>query len=134
MTATVSILRPRPDDLVRTALALGPALRVWAEQADRECKIPDETVAEMHRAGLFRVLQPERHGGYEMDPAVFFDVQMALARNCMSTAWIYGVSGVGHPILTLITIIPANANGSIGKRARESGFGIRETCHNVKGE
>ena len=101
MTATLSVLRPKAEDLVRAALALGPALRERALQAEQDCKIPDETVAEMHRAGLFRVLQPERHGGYEMSPQVFFDVQMALARNCMSTAWIYGVIAVHNWQLAL---------------------------------
>jgi 3-hydroxy-9,10-secoandrosta-1,3,5(10)-triene-9,17-dione monooxygenase len=42
------------------------------------------------------VLQPKRWGGYEMDPQVFFEIQMALAEGCMSTAWVYGVVGV-HP-------------------------------------
>ena len=32
--------------------------------------------------------------GYEMDPRVFYSVQMALAEGCMATAWIYGVVGV----------------------------------------
>ena len=50
----------------------------------------------MQRAGLFRVLQPKRWGGYEMDLNTFYDVQLALAEGDMSTAWIYGVSGV-HP-------------------------------------
>lgn len=56
--------------------------------------VPRETVKEMAEAGLFRVLQPRRWGGYELDPRVFYKVQMALAKGCMSTAWIYGVIGV----------------------------------------
>jgi 3-hydroxy-9,10-secoandrosta-1,3,5(10)-triene-9,17-dione monooxygenase len=48
----------------------------------------------MAAAGLFKVLQPQRWGGYEMDPRVFYRVQMALAEGCMATAWIYGVIGV----------------------------------------
>jgi 3-hydroxy-9,10-secoandrosta-1,3,5(10)-triene-9,17-dione monooxygenase len=50
----------------------------------------------MQAAGFFRILQPKRWGGYEMDPQVFFDVQMALSEGCMSTGWVYGVVG-GHP-------------------------------------
>jgi 3-hydroxy-9,10-secoandrosta-1,3,5(10)-triene-9,17-dione monooxygenase len=56
--------------------------------------VPRETVAEMQAAGLFKVLQPKRWGGCEMDPRVFYSVQMALAESCMATAWIYGVIGV----------------------------------------
>jgi hypothetical protein len=50
----------------------------------------------MQAAGFFRVLQPRRWGGYEMDLHTFYEVQLALAEGDMSTAWIYGVSGV-HP-------------------------------------
>jgi len=56
--------------------------------------VPAESVRELAAAGLFRVLQPKRWGGYELDPRVFYRVQMALAEGCMSTAWIYGVIGV----------------------------------------
>jgi len=53
-------------------------------------------MADMQRAGFFRVLQPKRWGGYEMDLHTFYDVELALGEGDMSTAWIYGVSGV-HP-------------------------------------
>src|SRR5262249_21360168 len=46
--------------------------------------------------GLFRVLQPRRWAGYEMDLNTFYEVELALAEGDMSTGWIYGVSGV-HP-------------------------------------
>ncbi len=83
------------DELVERARAMLPALRSRAEQASVDCKIPDETVREFHKAGFFRVLQPKRYGGYEMDPEVFYAIQMTLAEGCMSTAWIYGVIA-GH--------------------------------------
>jgi 3-hydroxy-9,10-secoandrosta-1,3,5(10)-triene-9,17-dione monooxygenase len=62
----------------------------------RRRRISDETIADMQRAGFFRVLQPKRWGGYEMDLSIFYEVQLALAQGDMSTGWIYGVSGV-HP-------------------------------------
>ncbi|SDP24055.1 acyl-CoA dehydrogenase family protein [Pseudomonas jinjuensis] len=83
-------------ELIDRARQMIPALRERAAQADREMKIPDETVADMVEAGFFRVLQPKRFGGYELDPRAFFEIQMTLAEGCMSTAWIYGVMGV-HP-------------------------------------
>jgi len=83
-------------ELIARARRLVPALRERAEQADREGKVPDETVREMQEAGLFRALQPKKWGGYEVDPRTFFEIQMTLAEGCMSTAWIYGVMGV-HP-------------------------------------
>ncbi len=83
-------------ELIARARRLVPALRERAERADREGKVPDETVREMQEAGLFRALQPKQWDGYEVDPRTFFEIQMTLAEGCMSTAWIYGVMGV-HP-------------------------------------
>ncbi|TIC79799.1 acyl-CoA dehydrogenase family protein [Crenobacter intestini] len=84
------------EELIRRARALVPALKERAERAERELKIPAETIADMQEAGFFRILQPKRYGGYELPPAVFAEVQMTLAEGCMSTAWMYGVVGV-HP-------------------------------------
>jgi 3-hydroxy-9,10-secoandrosta-1,3,5(10)-triene-9,17-dione monooxygenase len=83
-------------ELVERARAMIPALKARSEAATAARAIPAATIKEMQDAGFFRVLQPKRYGGYEMDPGVFFDIQMALAEGCMSTAWVYGVVGV-HP-------------------------------------
>jgi len=80
--------------IVQRARDLVPMLSEMAQQTQQERKVPDAIVAKMHEAGFFRVLQPKRWGGYEMDPQVFFEVQMTLAEGCMSTAWIYGVIAV----------------------------------------
>ncbi len=83
-----------PEILVQRARDMVPVLAERASRAAQQRKVPDETVAEMKEAGFFRVLQPKRYGGYEMDPQVFYEICMTLAEGCMSTAWIYGVIGV----------------------------------------
>jgi 3-hydroxy-9,10-secoandrosta-1,3,5(10)-triene-9,17-dione monooxygenase len=80
--------------LIEAAEKLVPNLLARAHDTDSAGKVSDETVKEMIEAGLFRVLQPKRWGGYELDPRVFYIIQMTLAQGCMSTAWIYGVIGV----------------------------------------
>lgn len=87
-------LTPEAKALLARTEALVPRLAERALEAERKGMVPVETIKEMEEAGLFRVLQPKRWGGYEMDPRVFYSVQMILARGCMSTAWIYGVIGV----------------------------------------
>lgn len=87
-------LTPEAKAVLARAEALVPRLAERAFAAERNGMVPVETVQEMEEAGLFRVLQPKRWGGYEMDPRVFYSVQMILAKGCMSTAWIYGVIGV----------------------------------------
>ena len=55
-----------------------PALKARSDAATAARCIPAETIREMQDAGFFRVLQPARHGGYEMHPQVFYEIQMAL--------------------------------------------------------
>jgi 3-hydroxy-9,10-secoandrosta-1,3,5(10)-triene-9,17-dione monooxygenase len=87
-------MTPEAISLIKFAEGFVPTLRERAQATEAAGKVPDETVREMKEAGLFRVLQPKRWGGYELDPRVFYIIQMTLAQGCMSTAWIYGVIGV----------------------------------------
>jgi 3-hydroxy-9,10-secoandrosta-1,3,5(10)-triene-9,17-dione monooxygenase len=87
---------PEPTEIIARARAMIPTLAQRSLEGRRQRRTPDETIADMQRAGFFRVLQPKRWGGYEMDLHTFYEIQLALAEGDMSTAWIYGVSGV-HP-------------------------------------
>src|ERR1700745_946723 len=87
---------PAPAGVIARAPAIIPTLAARSLEGRRQRRIPDETIADMQRAGFFRVLQPRRWGGYEMELNTFYGIQLALAEGDMSTAWIYGVSGV-HP-------------------------------------
>lgn len=89
-------------DLRAAARRLVPRLIERAERADADRRIPDETVAEMQAAGLFRALQPKRWGGLETNLGTFYDVVMTLAEGDMSTAWIYGVLGVAPWVVALL--------------------------------
>lgn len=89
---------PSGEEMIARARALIPALAARALQGERERRIPAESIAHMQAVGLFKVLQPKRWGGYELDIHTYFDVQIALGEGDMSTAWVYGVVGV-HPWL-----------------------------------
>ncbi|ABV87449.1 acyl-CoA dehydrogenase family protein [Shewanella pealeana] len=80
--------------LLELAAALVPNLAARARQTEIDGKVPQASIDEIAEAGLFAVLQPKRWGGAELDPRVFYRIQMILAQGCMSTAWIYGVISV----------------------------------------
>jgi 3-hydroxy-9,10-secoandrosta-1,3,5(10)-triene-9,17-dione monooxygenase len=82
------------EELLERTRELAPKLRERRADAKEARVLPEETIAEMQEAGLFRVLQPARWGGYEMDPQTFFDIEIELGRACPSTAWVYGVVAV----------------------------------------
>ena len=83
-----------PEVLVQRARDLAPVLAARADAAAEARMLPRQTIDDLQAAGFFEVLKPRQYGGYEMDPQVFYDIQMALAEGCMSTAWVYGVVGV----------------------------------------
>jgi 3-hydroxy-9,10-secoandrosta-1,3,5(10)-triene-9,17-dione monooxygenase len=66
-----------------------PALRERAGRCEERRRIPPETLAELGRAQLFRVLQPRRCGGLERDYGVMTEIAFELGRGCGSTAWVY---------------------------------------------
>src|SRR4051794_27907399 len=55
------------DDMVQRAQALVPRLRERAAATEALGQLPPETVADFHAGGFFRVLQPRRFGGLELD-------------------------------------------------------------------
>jgi 3-hydroxy-9,10-secoandrosta-1,3,5(10)-triene-9,17-dione monooxygenase len=73
-----------------------PAIAERAARAEEIRRVPEETIAELVDAGVFRMLQPKRYGGAECDPTAFFQVVRAVAGACGSTGWVTSVVGV-HP-------------------------------------
>lgn len=85
---------PRAQEMLAAARAMGPSLRERKAQCKALRRVPDETIADFHEAGFFKVLQPEQWGGYAMDPQVFYGVGLEVAKHCMSSAWVLGVVAV----------------------------------------
>lgn len=75
---------------------LTPLIRERAAEAERERRLPVESVKELKESGVMRLLQPRRYGGYEADPRLFYESLFAVAAACGSTGWVTGVVGV-HP-------------------------------------
>ncbi|MFP6733086.1 MAG: acyl-CoA dehydrogenase family protein [Rhodospirillales bacterium] len=77
------------EEVVERAERLAPALLSRAAAAEKARRIPDNTIADMMDAGIFRIHQPKKVGGYEFDygPAQFA-VAKALGKGCGSSAWV----------------------------------------------
>ena len=90
MTPLVASADARTVVLER-ARALIPVLAARSGETESRRRIPNETIADFHNAGLFRVLQPARFGGLELDFDVFATITKELARGCASSAWVYAV-------------------------------------------
>jgi len=91
-----------PEDYLGRVRALLPALRERTARAEQLRRVPDETFADFQETGLFRALQPRRYGGFELDPATFYQAVMEVGAVCGSSAWILGVIGVHNWHLAIL--------------------------------
>src|SRR5512140_2163555 len=80
------------SDLAGAAAALVPLLRAKAAEIERDGRIPDEVLAAIDAAQLFRLRTPTRFGGFEADIRTYMDVVTELGRGCGSTSWVAFIS------------------------------------------
>src|SRR5260221_8676687 len=76
---------PSFDELRERAERLVPVLRERAAKTEALRRVPDETIADLHRSGLFRILQPARYGGSELPYGAFVELAGIIGRGCGST-------------------------------------------------
>jgi 3-hydroxy-9,10-secoandrosta-1,3,5(10)-triene-9,17-dione monooxygenase len=90
---------PRASDaqgaagVLASARALAPVLAQRSAQTTAARSVPAQTIADFRDAGFFRVLQPKRFGGLQLDFPVFANLVRELAHGCGSSAWVYAVMG-----------------------------------------
>jgi alkylation response protein AidB-like acyl-CoA dehydrogenase len=108
---------PSADKLLSRARELATVLPDRAGQTEAARKLPNETMADLHRLGLLKVFQPRMFGGYEGDWSTHLRIGEALALGCGSTAWIQCVVGLHSWIAARL---PLAAQAEIGKTRRIS--------------
>lgn len=74
------------------ARAIVPALRALAAQAERERRLPVESVRLVHDAGLLRALVRRDVGGDELSLRAHVEIVSTLAEGDSATAWVVGVA------------------------------------------
>jgi len=77
----------RYSGLWQKAEALLPVLRERAPKCEELRRIPEETLRDFHDAKLFRIQQPKRVGGAELEFVAIVHFGALLARACASTSW-----------------------------------------------
>ncbi len=139
---TTPATQPGHADLVARAQALVPVLRERATRAEELRRIPDDTLADLHASGLFRMLQPKRVGGSELSYEAIVELTAIIGRGCGSTAWVLSNLANHHWMLALWPrdaqdeIWGASADALIGSalmfpagHAERDGHGYRLSGH-----
>ena len=88
----------RPEDLTRGALVerallVAGVVASFERESDEMRALHPRSMQALSDAELFKVIQPGRIGGFEMDLPTLHAVIMALGTGCAATAWVYLVTG-----------------------------------------
>jgi 3-hydroxy-9,10-secoandrosta-1,3,5(10)-triene-9,17-dione monooxygenase len=87
--------------MVARARALVPHLRDRASKTEELRRLPPETERELHEAGLFRIVQPKRVGGSELDYVALIDCADAIGQADASAAWNFANLSSHHWMLAM---------------------------------
>ena len=98
------------DKVIEAVRELLPVFRERAQDAEDARRVPEESMKALQDAGVFRLLQPARFGGYEVEPVTFYTAIRLIASACGSTGWVASVVGV-HP--WQLALFPAQAQDDV---------------------
>jgi 3-hydroxy-9,10-secoandrosta-1,3,5(10)-triene-9,17-dione monooxygenase len=107
----------RHAELWARAEALLPRLRERAARCEELRRLPDETLRDFHEAELFRIHQPKRVGGAELEFAAVVTFGALLARACASTSWVWVNYAAHHMMLGMF---PREAQDEIWNVSRDA--------------
>ena len=98
------------DELWGRAEQLLPVLRERAAGCEELRRMPDATLRDFHDTGLFRMQQPRRVGGSELEFSAVVTFGALVARACASSAWNLINLGSHH---LLLGMFPAKAQDEV---------------------
>ncbi len=99
------------------AEALLPKLRERAAKCEELRRLPDETLRDFHDTGLFRIHQPKRVGGAELEFAAVVTYGALFASACASSAWNW-VNFTAHHMM--LGMFPPQAQDTIWGKSRDA--------------
>ena len=82
--------------VVQAAAALRPVLRRYHEEIEREQRLPQDLVEQLHAAGFYRMVIPRALGGLQVDPLTYLRVVELLAEGAGSVGWNLANNSIGQ--------------------------------------
>ena len=89
------------EAMVARAAVLAPRLREYAARSEALRCLSEDTEKELHESGLFRIVQPKRVGGSELDYVALIDCADALGQGDASVAWTFANLASHHWMLAM---------------------------------
>lgn len=81
-------------EAIDTVLAVADRMRELDAESNQQRRLSDDTAKILRDAGIMRLIQPKRYGGFEADPGVYNTAMYEIARMSGSAGWVTGVVGV----------------------------------------
>jgi alkylation response protein AidB-like acyl-CoA dehydrogenase len=78
---------PNAAAIIERLVTLRPWLRGMQSEAERQRRIPQETVDRLDAAGIYSLTTPPRFGGADFSARDLFRIYDAFGRGCGATAW-----------------------------------------------
>ena len=92
--------------LQEAAVELRPLVAKRARQTEQDRRVSSDVTDLLREAGLYRVVQPRRFGGYELSLEALRRLAFELGQGCASTGWCYGLSAAASWV---VGMFPAQA-------------------------
>jgi 3-hydroxy-9,10-secoandrosta-1,3,5(10)-triene-9,17-dione monooxygenase len=90
--AAASSNKVTAESMIARARAMMPTVRARAKRAEELRRLPEETHRDFIDAGFYRVVQPARYGGYELDYGTQAELGHEIAQGCASSGWIASIT------------------------------------------
>jgi 3-hydroxy-9,10-secoandrosta-1,3,5(10)-triene-9,17-dione monooxygenase len=87
---------PQAHELLARVRELQPWLREHQVEAERQRRIPQESVERLDAAGVFSLTMPKRYGGADLTTRQLYEIYHALAAGCGASAWVVWASAGGN--------------------------------------
>ena len=113
MAYNIHEMSNRASNVIEAVRAIGPTLRERAVEANARGRLSDETVRDLHEAGVYNIGLPAEYGGYELPVAEQLEIIIEVAKWDGSCGWSSWVGATTNWIAV-----------RSGKRVVEEVFGI----------
>jgi len=110
--STATVAAPSSEELLTRIRDLQPLLAANAAQGEQDRRVVEESIGALTDAGLFKVAQPQRYGGYETSLRTMLEVSAAVAEADGGTAWIVALCNV---CAWMVGLFPEQAQDDVWK-------------------
>jgi len=102
-SSSSSSVIPTSEELVARVRELTPLLAGHSAEGERNRRVVEESITALSEAGIFRIAQPRRYGGYETSMRTMLDVSAAVGEADGGTAWVVALCNVSAWLTSLFS-------------------------------